>query len=433
LSFTADASRALGGPDWLARRREAAFERFGSLSLPTEAEDLWKYSDVDRFDLDAFTPDVDYADGPDEAALVQRAMKTPEQCAAVVLTINGRLAHVGATGGKDALVRLEENGLVLGRARDESEYESVHVSRDAFDELHSAFVGDVIDIDVRAKSTVELPVYVYHVLSGGNDDSDRAVAPAHFPHLRVHVGASASAKVVEVFSVAKRSQSGGLVVPVTELDVSENAHLSYATMQLLPESHWRHFGVQSARVGRDATLRVFCGSLGGEIGRLRADAALVGEGAEATLVAGYHGIDNQLHDLRTIQDHIAPRTRSELLCMGAVGDTARSAYVGMTRVRNGAHGADAFQTNNNLVLSEGAHADSVPNLDIQENDVRCSHASTVGPIDEEQLYYLESRGIEPSIAKHLIVLGFFRNLADRSPIQSVGDWFVHAVAEEFNA
>ena len=124
-------------------------------------------------------------------------------------------------------------------------------------------------------------------------------------------------------------------------------------------------------------------------------------------MAGYFGTGHQLHDLRTVQDHVAPRTKSQLLCMGAVTDTASSAYVGLTRVRNGAHGADAFQTNRNLVLSDGAHADSVPNLDIEENEVRCSHASTVGPIDEDQRYYLEARGIAPAVAERLIVLGFF--------------------------
>ncbi len=208
----------------------------------------------------------------------------------------------------------------------------------------------------------------------------------------------------------------------------DNSRLSYASLQVLPQG-WRQLGVQSARVGRDASLRTFNASLGASAARVRSDAELVGQGGEAVLVSGYLGTREQLHDLRTIQDHVAPHTRSELLCKGAVTDVARSAYVGLTRVRNGAHGADAFQTNRNLVLSEGAHADSVPTLDIQENDVRCSHASTVGPIDEDQLYYLESRGIDPAVAERLIVLGFFKDLAAASPIASVGEWFVSSVSE----
>jgi Fe-S cluster assembly protein SufD len=102
-------------------------------------------------------------------------------------------------------------------------------------------------------------------------------------------------------------------------------------------------------------------------------------------------------------------------------------YSGLIRIRKGARGSNAFQTNHNLVLSEGAHADSVPNLDIDENDVKCSHASTVGPIDEDQRYYLETRGIEPAVAERLIVLGFFSDLASRAPFPGVGRWVEDAV------
>jgi Fe-S cluster assembly protein SufD len=140
-----------------------------------------------------------------------------------------------------------------------------------------------------------------------------------------------------------------------------------------------------------------------------------------------------VHDFRTLQDHHAARTESELLFKGAVADTARSVYSGLIRIRRGARRADARQSNHNLVLGEGAHADSVPNLDIDENDVRCSHASTVGPIDEEQRYYLESRGVEPDTAQRLIVQGFFADLARRAPIAGVGAWVESALTERLSA
>jgi Fe-S cluster assembly protein SufD len=423
LSFTADASRALGGPDWLAQRRQDAFARFGSMALPTEAEDLWRYSDVDRLDLGAYTP----ASGRLPADQLQKLVAQARENAArlgelscVLVTVDGEIVDASSPEGSPV------DGLSIRAVGDGDEFESVHIARDAFDELHSAFVRDVILISIRAKSAVDLPVLVWHWVSGGESST------AHFPHLRVDVGSSAEAKVVEIFAGVPSEGPGTLVFPVTELNLSENAHLSYATMQILPTG-MSQLGVQSARVDRDASLQVFCASLGGTSGRLRADAELAGQGAEVILAAGYMGVHDQLHDLRTVQDHIAPKTHSQLLCMGAVTDISRSAYVGLTRVRNGAHGADAFQTNHNLVLSEGAHADSVPNLDIQENDVRCSHASTVGPIDQEQLYYLESRGIEPSVAERLIVLGFFRSLAERSTIPSVGNWFVDLVSSDLNA
>jgi Fe-S cluster assembly protein SufD len=126
-----------------------------------------------------------------------------------------------------------------------------------------------------------------------------------------------------------------------------------------------------------------------------------------------------VHDIRTLQDHVAPRTNSELLCQGAVAGSSRSVYSGLIRVHRGAVRSDARQTNRNLVLDEGAHADSVPNLDILENDVKCAHASTVGPIDEDQRYYIESRGVSPDVAEGLIVQGFFDDIVDRGPIPAV--------------
>jgi Fe-S cluster assembly protein SufD len=122
-----------------------------------------------------------------------------------------------------------------------------------------------------------------------------------------------------------------------------------------------------------------------------------------------------MHDFRTTQDHDAPNTNSDLLFKGAVQDHAASVYTGLIKIREHANGTVAFQTNRNLTLSDGAWAESVPNLDIRTNDVKCSHASTVGPIDEDQRFYLESRGVQPEIAERLVVLGFFDEVLSQLP------------------
>jgi Fe-S cluster assembly protein SufD len=123
-----------------------------------------------------------------------------------------------------------------------------------------------------------------------------------------------------------------------------------------------------------------------------------------------------MHDFRTLQEHAAPRTTSDLLFKGAVQDTAKSVYTGLIKIHKNAKGSAAFQTNRNLTLSHGAWAESVPNLDIETNDVKCSHASTVGPIDEDQLFYLESRGVNPDVAQRLVVLGFFDEVLAQLPV-----------------
>ena len=275
---------------------------------------------------------------------------------------------------------------------------------DAFVELNVAFLVAPLLVRVPDGLAMEEPIVVEHRFEAGG--------AAMFPRLVVQVGRDAEVTVIE------RHVSGdvdGLVVPVTELDVAEAGRLRYVDVQVLGPRVWQ-VAYQASRVARDATLQASAVALGGSYARLRTDSRLVGKGASSQLLAVYFGEGEQMHDFRTMQDHAAPNTTSDLVFKGAVQDQARSAYSGLIRVRKEARGTNAFQTNRNLVLSEGAHADSVPNLEIEANDVRCSHASAVGPIDAEQLYYLESRGVPPDVAERLIVLGFFDEVIDRLPV-----------------
>jgi Fe-S cluster assembly protein SufD len=137
-------------------------------------------------------------------------------------------------------------------------------------------------------------------------------------------------------------------------------------------------------------------------------------------------------DFRTFQDHAAPDTTSNLLFKGAVGGHSRSVYTGLIRVRKNARGTNAFQTNRNIKLSEGAWAESVPNLEIENNDVRCSHASAVGPIDEDQRFYLESRGVPTPVAERLVVTGFFDEVLSRLPVPGAAAALRDLVADKLD-
>jgi len=175
-------------------------------------------------------------------------------------------------------------------------------------------------------------------------------------------------------------------------------------------------GHQRAIGERDSTTQLATVALGGDYARVRTDARLVGQGGSTRQIALYYADGEQMHDFRTLQDHVAPRTNSDLLFKGAVQDHAKSVYTGLIRIGHEAKGSVAFQTNRNLTLSAGAWAESVPNLEIETNDVKCSHASTVGPIDEDQRFYLESRGIPPEVAERLVVLGFFDEVLAQLPV-----------------
>jgi Fe-S cluster assembly protein SufD len=209
-----------------------------------------------------------------------------------------------------------------------------------------------------------------------------------------------------------------LVDAVVELLVGDGAHVRYLSVQEHGPHTWQ-VALQRAHLGRDATLRSSAVALGGHYARLRSETRLDGSGSESDLLAVYFGDGHQMLDFRTLQDHAAPHTRSNLLFKGAVEDEAHSVYSGLVHLRREAQRAEAYQTNRNLVLTEGAGAESIPNLEIEANDVKCSHASTVGPVDDDQRYYLATRGIPPEEADRLIVLGFFDDVLNQLPVRSL--------------
>lgn len=403
-SFTADAVASLPGPEWLRQRRAAAFERFTAAELPTEADDVWRFSRINDLDLDRYAPVRDSHVEPDAAlpSQLESVLTAIGPTAGVLVLRNGRVAR--ATLDPDVASR----GVTFGPLGDLADGEELldlpSSDRDAFFDLNGAFAAEPLVVRVPAGVVVAEPIVVLQWI----DRDGVAVLP------RVIVEAGEAAEVT-VLDWSGSSDVAALVAPVVELRAEQSANLRYLNIQDLGPRVWQ-LGYSASRVARDATLLSAAVALGGDYARIRTDSKLTGTGGNAHLLAVYFGDGSQVHDFRTLQDHDAPKTTSDLLFKGAVGGTSRSVYSGLIRVRKGAAGTNAFQTNRNLVLSEGAHADSVPNLEIEENDVRCSHASAVGPVDEDQRYYLESRGVPPEVAERLIILGFFDEILERTPV-----------------
>ncbi|MFM7223872.1 MAG: Fe-S cluster assembly protein SufD [Actinomycetota bacterium] len=406
-AFGADAARALGGPDWLGARRLAAIEDLEAAAWPTAAEEIWRYSRIDAFDPDRYRPFSEAELGPagDERAPGGGPWAAEAgRHAAVLVVRDGRLVHhevdseleargvrAGGLAATDDPVARE----LLGRVAADG--------ADTFTILHDAFLAGGAFLHVPAGVAVSDPVLVLHWSEGEGR--------ASFPHTLVVLDEGAEATVLERFGSPAEEH---FVDAVTELVVGDGAHLRYLSVQEHGPRTW-HLGYQAARIGRDATVRSSAVALGGDYARQRSESRLVGQGGASDQLAVYFGDREQMLDFRTLQDHDAPHTHSDLLFKGAVEDEACSVYSGLVRLRPDARKATALQTNRNLVLTEGARAESIPNLEIEANDVRCSHASTVGPIDADQRYYLESRGITPAEAERLIVLGFFDDVFDRLP------------------
>ncbi len=383
------------------------------MPLPREAEEVWRYSPIDDLHLESYDPaPVASTTVADAAALVARVSASLGAVSSSVLVVNGLPQTFSPAAGfsfgpaADVAAAAE----LLG---------SVQQDGDALVRLNDGFMRDGVFVDVPAGTRIEAPVLVVHWCD--------APGGAVFTRTCVRAGDGAHVAVVEVFAGPTGPPAPpALVVPVSELSAAEGASLSYVSLQTLPEGDWS-IARLAGRGAKGSALHTFTVGLGAAYDRVRTDVAVEGKDARSEILSTYLGDGTQVHDIRTLQDHAAPRTTSELLCQGAVAGTSRSVYSGLIRVHRGAVRSDARQTNHNLVLDEGAHADSVPNLDILENDVTCSHASTVGPIDEDQRYYIESRGVPPEEAEGLIVRGFFDAIIDRGPVPSATAFLQEAV------
>ncbi len=414
--FSPAAARGLPGPDWLADRRAAAVERLSGLEWPTAAEEIWRYSRIGELDVGRFrpVPAEQMGEPGDEPAPGGGpvAAEAGERSGLVVVR-NGRVVHhaldpeLEARGVRVcgiATCHAEEIASTLGVCSD--------ASPDAFTVLHDAFLAGGAFVKVPRGVAIEKPIVVLHWSEGDG--------LASFPHTLVVAEDGSEVTVFDRFGSTDTGvdTTGHLVDAVVELVIGENAHVRYLSVQEHGPRTWQ-VALQRAHLGRDSSLKSSVVALGGAYARLRSESLLAGSGAESDLTAVYFGDGDQMLDFRTLQDHDAPNTRSDLLFKGAVEDTAQSVYSGLIRIRRNAQKSVAFQTNRNLVLTEGAEAKSVPNLEIEADDVKCSHASTVGPVDDDQLYYLATRGVAPDEAERLVVLGFFDDVFDRLPVPSL--------------
>jgi Fe-S cluster assembly protein SufD len=379
--FTPDTAQTLGGHDWLVARRVAAAERLAAVTWPSTSEEIWRYSRIDDLDLERYQP------------------RPADQRSLAVPVLDPGLVAKGVVVGD--LADLDDPDTVdwFGTCSD--------ASPDAFTLLHDAFVAGGAYVRVPPGVVVDEPLFFEHRVGGDG--------LASFPHTLLVVGEGAEVSVVDRFAAHGAPHLCDIVI---ELLVGDGARVRYVSVQEHGPDTWQ-IGLQRAHVGRDASLHSSAVALGGDYARMRTESFLEGQGGESDLLAVYFGDSDQVLDFRTLQDHVAPHTRSDLLFKGAVEDQARSVYSGLVHLRESAQHARASQTNRNLVLTEGASAESIPNLEIEANDVHCSHASAVGPIDDDQRYYLETRGIAPDEAERLIVLGFFDDVLNRLPVPAL--------------
>jgi Fe-S cluster assembly protein SufD len=254
-------------------------------------------------------------------------------------------------------------------------------------------------VTVARGVTVEQPIALHVVVPDGALANLRT---------RIVVEEGAQAAVWEQYL-----SSGECVLNVaTELEVGVNARLRYVCGQNLSEDAWI-FGAQRASVGRDASLDWVALGFGSRSGHVLMETRLAGQGSEARVTGAYATRGSQHIDFDTTQEHAAPNTTSDLAFRGVLQDRSSAVWKGNIIVDPGAQKTDAFQESRNLLISKRAHADAIPGLEIQANDVRCTHAAAVAQVDPEQLFYLRSHGLPEADAKRLVIEGFLSALVER--------------------
>ncbi|MBN1428412.1 MAG: Fe-S cluster assembly protein SufD [Anaerolineae bacterium] len=407
-------SQQLEEPGWLREKRLEAWRIAETLPMPTLTDEAWRRTDIRglRWDETMHFPDSD-ASG---SRGVPAELTTPligERQGGLLVYLDGRLIH-GELADEPA-----QKGVIFGDLREVSashpdlvrrffDDKTIRPGEDKLAAMALALWTHGVFLYVPRHVEVELPFHSIEYVSGS------AMTATHIMVL-LEEGAKAT-YLHECASPTLDVQT--LHLGSTELVVGDNADLQYIALQNWGE-HVYNFGHQRARVGRDARVDWVAGEMGTRLCKVFQTLDLDGDGAWGRLSGLYFAHDHQHLDLDTQQNHRALHTTSDLLFKGALKGHSRTVWQGMIVAEPGARKTDGFQANRNLILDNAARADSIPGLEIKANDLRCTHAATVGRVDDTELFYLMSRGIPHNDAVKVIVDGFFDPLMQRIPFEGV--------------
>jgi Fe-S cluster assembly protein SufD len=351
-------------------------------------------------------------------------MDEDQEASGHLVLVNGMVVHT------DVRADLAERGVVLTSLADaaarhpdlvrEHLFEAVPAEEGKFAALNGALWTDGVFLRVPRGVVLEHPVRVTRWY-------DEAGAAFFSRTLIVAEALSRVSYVDELLSDDLPAQT--LTSSVIEVLARDGAQVQYVALQRLGRGVF-YQSQQRTLAGRDATLDTLNVSLGATTSRVDLNARLLGPGANSDMLGLYFGDADQHFDHNTSQDHVAPNARSDLLYKGALADRSRSVFRGIIRVHKGAQRTDAYQTNRNLLLSPNARADSLPNLEIEADDVRCSHAATVGQLDEDEVFYLMARGLPREQAERLVVTGFLGEVLRRLPMSGVVEKATRVITEK---
>ncbi len=408
----------MGDPEWLRERRAHAWDVYERTPMPTIRLEEWRYTNLKKkLDLDSLELSDTEALSDDPTTWPDRlreAMDEDREASGHIVIIDGHVVHT------DVDEELAAQGVILkslpeaitnheGLVREHLATEAVPAEEGKFAALNAALWIDGIFLYVPRGVRLERPVRVTRWLS--------EAGTAYFS--RVLIVAESQSQISYVDEVLSNDfESQTYTSTAVELIARDGAHVQYVALQRLGRGAF-YQSVQRTLAERDSKLDTLNVALGASVTRVDLNARLLGPGANSDMLGLYFGDGDQHFDFNTSQDHVAANTSSDLLYKGALDGASRAAFRGIIRVLPGAQGTDAYQTNRNLLLSPESRADSLPNLEIEADDVKCSHGATVGQLDAEVKFYLMSRGLSLIQAERLVVLGFLGEVLAKLPLGGV--------------
>ncbi|MCI0554867.1 MAG: Fe-S cluster assembly protein SufD [Anaerolineae bacterium] len=425
FSFTEADVRAAG--DSVASYRTLAWNAFKRLTLPVNTEEAWRRTDIHNLPVDKFkfAGDDAFNDLPSVREDLLKPLTGDQHGGQIVLTPGGVKVDLDE--------KLANKGIIFTDLKTaEQKYpdllakmigKTVNVEEGKFSALAGAFAQNGVVLYVPKGVTVEEPLH--SVLWGPGADI------AHVSHILVFVDEGASVTYVHESASPDEMASNSMHAGIVEIQIMQDASMKFVELQSWGRHVW-NFSHERARVERGGNLDWIFGAIGSRLTKNFSELDLAGEGAQGRMSGFYFTDGNQHLDHDTQQNHLAPHTTSDLLFKGALKGKSRSVWQGMIYVAPGAQKTDGYQANRNLVLSDGARADSIPGLEILADDVRCTHGATVGKLEQEPIFYLKSRGIPQAEAEKIVVEGFFDPIFQRIPFEGVRERFQQYIANKMS-
>lgn len=404
------ASAAKNEPEWMLERRLAAWQTFEGMAWPKPTDEDWRRTRLTGFDLGNFQPFAQPT-GTDAAlsANLQHELDEMDSAASLIFEDGGvRYRDLSEDLAGKGVIFTDLQSAVREHADLVKKYfmtEAVKPEHNKFTALHAALWDTGAFVYVPKNTKVDLPLQV--ILS-----HTKGTGGYHHTLLIAEEGAEVT--VVDDLLGGE----DGMQSAVVEIIQRDNSIVRYMNLQDFDHSLW-NFLTGRAVMGKDTDLRWIQVSWGSRLTKAYLDLDMTGEGVHGELLGIYFPTGRQHIDHQTLQIHRAPNCFSDLLFNGALKDKARSVYMGQIRVHKDAQKTDAYQRNGNLILDSGARADSVPGLEIEADDVRCTHAATAAQVEDEYVFYLMARGLSRAQAERMIVQGFFQAVLDRVPVESV--------------